>query len=196
MPRRSLAVLVAVVGTGCVSVQPLTVPMTWKPTDNPVDVRQAEPRGLIDQRFQVLPLSDTRETRSVIGRNIQNPQTPVDITTNSDIGAWCAEQMQRVLGQSGANVVTANPTLILSGDVAEFRVTEDTDYIARVVMRVSLASPEGKTIWKANIAGNARRWGRTFQVENYFEVLSDAFLHAVEDMYRDEGFRAAVKSPH
>jgi hypothetical protein len=57
-----------------------------------------------------------------------------------------------------------------------------------------LKNRSGGTLWKGTVAGAAKRWGKSYSEDNYFEVLSDAYLRALQELFQDEEFRAAVRA--
>ena len=43
------------------------------------------------------------------------------------------------------------------------------------------------------MAGTAKRFGRSYQPENYYETLSDAYLDAIQGLLNNEGFKKAMQ---
>ncbi len=51
---------------------------------------------------------------------------------------------------------------------------------------------EGNTLWKGLASGEATRFGRSYKIEDYYEVLSDAVVNTVSSMLRSAEFRKAL----
>ena len=54
---------------------------------------------------------------------------------------------------------------------------------------------DGKTLWNGLASGEATRFGRSYQAENYYEVLSDAVVNTVSSMLQAADFRKAMSGP-
>jgi hypothetical protein len=51
---------------------------------------------------------------------------------------------------------------------------------------------DGKTLWKGLASGEATRFGRSYKVEDYYEVLSDAVVNTVSSMLQAADFQKAI----
>ena len=60
------------------------------------------------------------------------------------------------------------------------------------VSRAERLNQDGKTLWNGLASGEATRFGRSYQAENYYEVLSDAVVNTVSSMLRSAEFRNAL----
>ncbi len=113
------------------------------------------------------------------------------MTTSDRVTDFCTREFRDVLGQYGLKVVPADGDVVIDGEVLEFMVTEKSRYEGAVRLKVSVRR-HGAVAWTGTESGNSSHWGRSYKAENYYEALSDAFLQAVENTLRDEGFRKAA----
>jgi hypothetical protein len=51
---------------------------------------------------------------------------------------------------------------------------------------------DGQTLWSGNASGEATRFGRSYKLENYYEVLSDAVVNTVSSMLQSAEFQQAL----
>jgi hypothetical protein len=93
---------------------------------------------------------------------------------------------------AGLKVVDSGETAIVKGEVKQFFVTETKTYEAEVRVLVTVTDTSGKALWSGTSDGSAHRFGRSYAMDNYYEVLSDAVLAAVASLLKDEGFQNAA----
>ena len=174
--------------TGAHAAKPLiNVPLVWKPTTQISIPVEQNPTALI----QVLPLTNSSDNPTLIAENREDPK-PKPVTTSDDVGKFTATQMQFVLKQFGWKVTDQSPDLILSGEVQRFFVAETDTYDASVVLHITAKTPEGKVVWDGTTSGSAKRFGRSYKLENYYEVLSDSIIDATSALARSPDFHNAV----
>jgi len=51
---------------------------------------------------------------------------------------------------------------------------------------------KGNTGWLSVASGAAKRWGRSYKAENYYEVLSDSLLEAVFKLLKSDKLHDAL----
>jgi hypothetical protein len=61
-------------------------------------------------------------------------------------------------------------------------------------MQLTLVDRDGNTIWKGLASGEATRFGRSYRVDNYYEVLSDAVVNTVSSLLMSAEFRKAFSA--
>jgi hypothetical protein len=49
-----------------------------------------------------------------------------------------------------------------------------------------------RTLWSGLASGDATRFGRSYKLENYYEVLSDAIVNTVNSMLQSADFLKAL----
>ena len=59
-------------------------------------------------------------------------------------------------------------------------------------MHVAVVDRSGKTLWSGSASGDATRFGRSYKLENYMEVLSDAVVNAASSMLQSAEFQKAL----
>ncbi|HTP27441.1 MAG TPA: hypothetical protein VMK12_17540 [Anaeromyxobacteraceae bacterium] len=172
---------------------PYNVRLGWKPTDDLSPATNAL-GGLLGKRsVRLTTFADGRQERGLIGRNIENPDRPIEVLTSDDVGLWATARMSDLLRKSGIEIVDSPRALVLGGKVTEFFVNEGQVYKGKVTLLVTLTG-SGRLLWKGVAAGQSSRWGRSLSEDNYREVVSDAYVKAVEALVSDEGFQAAVRA--
>ena len=169
------------------------IPLVWKPTSQIGAAGAIDLTGIGQTRVQIKALTDSREDASLIAENREH-KTAKPVTTKDNVAAWCAERLKTLLGQFGLNVVDGQPDLIITGEVKRFFVEETTTYKGDVGLRIEVLTKDGRSIWSGMTGGTATRFGRSYKAENYYEVISDSFLEAVQNLFKNEGFRGALKT--
>jgi hypothetical protein len=188
---RCVALLVVLLLSGCATGRLENVPLVWKPTSglgagghiDLADVRAA--------KVKVAPMTDSRQTPKLIGEN-REETTPRTVTTRDNVAAFVTARFKILLGNAGLDVVDSGETATIKGEVKQFFVAETSTYEAQVRFLITVTDPSGNPRWSGVIDGNARRFGRSYSAENYYEVLSDAVVTAVASLLADEGFLKAV----
>ena len=57
--------------------------------------------------------------------------------------------------------------------------------IAFVAVLITVQDAGGKELWSGLVTGEAKRWGRSYNEENYMETLSDALVRAIDGFLSD-----------
>jgi len=70
----------------------------------------------------------------------------------------------------------------------------DLDLQLQVEVQLTVVDRDGNTIWKGLASGEATRFGRSYKIENYYEVLSDAVVNTVSSMLRSAEFRRSCRA--
>jgi hypothetical protein len=148
--------------------------------------------NLAPNRFKVLPLVDKRPDPKQIGVNIQKPAHPLPVTTKDDVSAWATERFEHILRGQGFNLVAADPTVAIKGEILKFGVTEAGVFNGEVELGIVAETPKGESIWQGTLSGKSKRWGRSNALENYYEALTSAFLDAARKLAEEPAFVAAL----
>ncbi len=168
------------------------VPLRWKPTNSAAEVLNDASRTFKEKKVQVLPFTDARDDKALIGRNTED-EKPRDVTTKDDVGAWCAARLTDLLKQAGVPVVTEGADVVLSGEVTRFMVEESNRYRGTVALRISVRDASGKELWRGTVSGDNDRFGRSYKEDNYLETLSDSLLAAAGGLFTDPDLRSKVQ---
>ncbi|HLO24927.1 MAG TPA: hypothetical protein VK187_02350 [Geobacteraceae bacterium] len=193
MTKKLLAVTLlaaASITCGCAPSLHTDVPLVWKPTS---DIYSGSPTltGMYAEKFKVLPFVDQRSNKTEIAKNIEDGREK-PVTTKDDVAAWCTDKFKAIFKQYGLAVVDDHETVTVKGEILNFYVTEDNLYRSNVGIRVTAERPKGKVLWQGLISGNAKRFGRSYSLENYYESISDAYLEAVSGLLNNQEFKNAM----
>lgn len=169
------------------------VPLVWKPTSDPYADLSGSSPTFPDHRFKVIPFSDNRENKTEIARNVESSD-PKLVTTKDDVSQWCTARFKEILQLQGFNMVETGETVQLRGEVVQFHVLEDTRYKGTVGLKITAETPDKGRIWQGLVTGTVKRFGRSYSQENYYETLSDAYLEAVQNLFKDESFVKALQA--
>ena len=145
-------------------------------------------------RIQIEALLDARRNPTLIGENREDADEGkiLPVTTSDNVAAWCTDRLRYLLEQLGFDVVETEGDVIITGEVRRFFVAETNTYEGDVGLKIDVKSKEGKMLWSGLANGVANRFGRSYKLENYYEVISDSLLDAVQKLANHPNFRRAV----
>jgi hypothetical protein len=143
--------------------------------------------------IQFLPFQDLRSNKELIGEN-QEDDKPKPVTTTDDVGAFVATHMRELFAHAGLKTVDSDGDVIIKGEIMQFYVMETSTYKAEVGVHLTVVDRAGKTLWAGLASGDADRFGRSYKLENYYEVLSDAIVNTVSSMLDSTQFQSALSS--
>jgi hypothetical protein len=165
------------------------VPLQWKPTSS------LSLGGMIAElphnSIQFETFTDARENRQLIGQNREDKE-PKPVTTTDDVGAFVSTHMRELFNKAGLTTVDSGGSVIIKGEVKQFFVDETDTYRGDVVVHLTVVGPNGATLWSGSAPGDATRFGRSYKLENYYEVLSDCVVNTVSSMLRSDEFEKAI----
>lgn len=200
---RLKALLTATLAGGLLFAVPLAartrllenIPLQWKPTTTtaelglpPLDLTRFDGVTVV-----VSPFVDNQPDPQKIGENREEEKDPAKpVTTSDNVGQFLAERTEDFIRDLGLSVSRTGGTSVVAAEVVRFFVAETQTYEADVKLKVSIYAPDGKVRWSGMAVGSAKRFGRSYKAENYYEVLSDAFLDAMAHVFRQEAVVAAL----
>ena len=192
--RRGARVLsAALVVTGLAVAAPKlleNVPLQWRATSElRLGAVQMAATPIQFEMFQ-----DKRPQPDRIGENLEDDK-PKPVTTADDVGAFVGTHMRELFRQAGLNTVDSNGGVIIRGEVTQFFVRETSTYHAEVAVHLSVVGADGAKRWSGTATGDAARFGRSYKLENYYEVLSDAVVNATSSMLQSAEFQKALGAP-
>ena len=164
------------------------VPLEWRPTS---DLNLATMQ-LPNVSIQFDTFQDVRANKEMIGENREEEDKPMPVTTKDDVAAFVSSHMRDLLNKAGFKTVDSNGTVTLKGEVTQFFVRETATYKSEVAVHLTVISSNGKTLWSGLASGDATRFGRSYKLENYYEVLSDAIVNTVNSMIQSAEFQRAL----
>jgi hypothetical protein len=163
------------------------MPLQWKPTSELAS-------GTTDMdatpiRFEAF--QDVRNDKEKVGENLEDAQ-PKLVTTTDDVGAFVSSHVRDLFDRAGLKIVDSDAAVTIKGEVRQFFAKETSTYNSQVEVQLTLVDRDGNTIWKGLASGEATRFGRSYKIENYYEVLSDAIVNTVSSLLRSAEFRKAL----
>ena len=165
---------------GCAPKLHTDVPLIWKPT-NDLYSGSSTLTGMYSEKFTVLPFVDLRGNKKEIAKNIEGNKEK-SVTTKDDVALWCTDRFKTIFQQYGLAVVDNQGTVTLKGEILNFYITENNLYRSNVGIRLTAEGLNGRILWQGLITGNAKRFGRSYSLDNYYESISDAYLEAVSGL--------------
>jgi len=108
------------------------------------------------------------------------------------VGAFVSTNIRRLVDQAGVRTVDSNGEVMIKGEVRKFFVREESTYKSTVEIHLTVIDQNGKTLWNGLASGDATRFGRSYNAQNYYEVLSDAVVNTVSSMLQAADFRKAI----
>jgi len=189
--RAGLLVLILVVSPGAQAKTATLehVPLMWKPTSQlTLGTMQVSEAPIQFETFQ-----DLRDDKQAIGENSEDDK-PKPVTTGDDVGTFLSRHMRELFEHAGFKTVDSNGAVKIRGEVKRFFVRETNTYRSEVAVHLTVVGRDGRTLWSGVASGDATRFGRSYQLENYYEVLSDAIVNTVSSMLQSTEFQKALAS--
>jgi hypothetical protein len=170
------------------------IPLVWKPTSSLAEYGAIDLTGTSGVKVEVRELADGRENPSLIGENRDKEDKGIvlSVTTAEPVAPFVTENLMRLLGGAGLDAVASGGDVVVSGKVKRFFVLETSTYQGEVTLAIEARTPAGEVIWSGLAAGTAKRFGRTYKSENYYETLSDSLLDAAAKLLQNEAFIKAL----
>ena len=163
------------------------MPLQWKPTSELASgTTDMDATPIRFESFQ-----DVRNDKEKVGENLEDAQ-PKAVTTTDDVGAFVSSHMRDLFDRAGLKIVDSDAAVTVKGEVRQFFAKETSTYNSQVEVQLTLVDRDGNTIWKGLASGEATRFGRSYKIENYYEVLSDAIVNTVSSLLRSAEFRKAL----
>jgi hypothetical protein len=163
------------------------MPLQWKPTSELASGTTDMDATTI--RFETF--QDVRNDKEKFGENLEG-DAPKPVTTTDDVGAFVSSHMRQLFDRAGLKTVDGDAAVTIKGEVRQFFARETSTYNSQVEVQLIVVDRDGNTIWKGLASGEATRFGRSYKIENYYEVLSDAVVNTVSSMLRSAEFRKAL----
>ena len=163
------------------------MPLQWRPTSQLASgTTDMDATSIRFEAFQ-----DARNDKEKVGENLED-DSPKPVTTNDDVGAFVSSHMRQLFDRAGLKTVDSDAAVTIKGEVRQFFARETSTYNSQVEVQLTVVDRDGNTLWKGLASGEATRFGRSYKIENYYEVLSDAVVNTVSSMLRSTEFRKAL----
>jgi len=163
------------------------VPLEWRPTSR----LQLGAMQMSQAPIEFETFSDARPDKEAIGEN-REEEKPKPVTTTDDVGAFVSSHMRELFDRAGLKTVASGGTVIIKGEVRQFFVRETSTYKSTVAVHLMVVARDGRTLWSGVASGDATRFGRSYELEDYYEVLSDAIVNTVSSMLQSAAFQKAL----
>jgi hypothetical protein len=186
--RVSVGFLAVALGSIAVAAPLVNVPLRWKPTS---DLRLGATE-MTAAAVQFEPFQDARQTPEKVGENREDDDKPKPVTTSDDVGAFVSTHMRDLFSQAGVKTVDTGGDVVVKGEVRQFFVRETHTYKAEVSIHLTVVGRDGTTFYSGVASGEASRFGRSYLLENYYEVLSDAVVNATSSALQNVEFQKAL----
>ena len=166
------------------------VTLVWSPTSSlqSFDLPPLNLTPFQGVQIAVAPFTDARPDKAVIGVNTED-RAPKFVKTNQDVSAFVTAHTKDLLKSLGLPVVdlAEGSPIVLSGEILRYGVNEKDTYSGDVRIKLTIRHGQ-KVVWEGLAMGHASRFGRSFKLENYQEVLSDSLMEAVARQLADSTF--------
>ena len=186
-----LCLFLLIATVGCAAKLHMDVPLVWKPTNDTYVIVTSNLANLYSKKLSIKSFTDKRDNIFEIGMYVEDDKN-LAVTTKDNVAIWYTEKFKAIFHQYGLNIVESNPDVILNGEILHLYVTEDKLYNASAGLKITALDPAGNILWQGVTSGTAKRFGRSYKLENYYESLSDAYLEAVQGLLKDNGFIKAL----
>jgi hypothetical protein len=187
LARITLLVVAATFAAQAHAALLVNVPLKWRPTS---DLRLGAAQ-MSQAPVQFDAFHDVRADKHAIGEN-REEDTPKPVTTDDDVGAFVGTHIRELFNQAGLKTVDSNGAVTIKGDVTQFFVRETSLYRSEVAVHLTVVGRNGKVLWSGTASGEAKRFGRSYELEDYYEVLSDAIVNTVSSMLQSAQFQKAL----
>src|SRR4051812_36273600 len=170
---------------------PVTVPMEFRP-EHSDPLTGSLNAG--DVKVYLDPVADRRDDKETIGKNIEG-STPVPVFSS---GKTPPEFVHDVLADElkhfGVDMVEAPEAAdrIITVDLTRFFVEESNNYKAEVKATASVKDKGGRQLYKGQIGGDGKTFGRSLNPANYQQTLSDATRRTIGSLFSQAKFQEAI----
>jgi hypothetical protein len=163
------------------------LPLEWRGVSGNPKPTQPVEDALAKIPVRLAPFADIRTDKKAVGWYEDDGYV---VRTIDDVPTYVTSHVREMLGTAGAKLDDRAPTTI-AGTIMEFGCTEGGLFNGHVRMRVAVTRPDGSP-WEKVYEGRSKRWGRSHNIENYNEALSNALSDATRSMIQDAAFATAL----
>lgn len=172
----------------------IDVPLVYKPrdTDPTPMVRLA---GGAKATVAVAAAVDKRDDVKLIGKNTESSSERPVIGTGGSVAELVTKVVRQQAKSAGLTVpddASAAGGFTLATEVQTFEVIESGTYKGTVAVNFKLTDSAGKPVYDRAFSGDAGNYGKSKSAENYQETYSDSLKKAVNQLFADADFKAAL----
>lgn len=193
---RHTLVLAALLAFPLAAKAPLAdVSLAWKPTQTvtTMGLPAVSLMPFQGKSFTVAPFTDGRKDPALIGENREGEKKGriLAVTTKDNVPEWITSQTRRFVSNLGLPLAEAGASRAILGEVESFFVAEGENYLGDVRIKIQVQK-DGKTVWTGLAMGAAKRFGRSYKLDNYQETLSDSLQEAWIGLMKNQEFLNAL----
>ncbi len=167
--------------------------LKFRPTSSLADYDNLDLSGLSSLSISFGDFIDEREDKELIGENREDEEKGkiLPVTTATPVSEFLKETFSKLFKDIDLKVSEGSPKTI-EIKIIKFFVEERNLYKAEVWLDVKLKKGN-EILWEDRIMGSAKRFGRSYKLENYLEVLSDAIIDCFASLFQNGKFTRALK---
>jgi hypothetical protein len=163
------------------------LPLQWRGVSS-----SPKPSSQVEAAFskvpvRIAPFADIRTDNKAVGWYEDDGWV---VRTVDDVPTYVTAKVREILQSAGAKVDDQAGTAV-EGTILEYGVTEGGLFRGSVRLRV-VVKRAGGAPWEKVYEGTSKRWGRSHDINNYNETLSNALHEATRKMIQDEAFATAL----
>lgn len=169
------------------------ISLKFTPTSSLADYENLDLSGLSSVSISLGNFIDERENKELIGENREDEDKGkiLQVTTAIPVSDFLKEVYKKLLKDVGIKIVDGSQK-ILEVNIVKFYVEERNLYKAEVWLDVKLKK-DGYLIFSERVMGSVKKFGRSYKLENYLEVLSDAIIDGFASLFQNGKFTKALK---
>ncbi len=167
----------------------ISTPLVWKPTSTlAASTERINLTPFINQKIALLPLVDNRKDKGLLGENREKSVVRF-VSTSDAVAPYISAKLLALMVESGLPISdkVEGANIVISAELLRFNVIEKDTYEGELRAMLQVRSGE-KLVWKGLAVGRTTRFGRSYKLENYHEVLSDCIVEAVSRLLSDPIF--------
>lgn len=167
----------------------ISTPLAWKPTSVlSASTEKINLAPFANQQIALLPFLDNRKDKGLLGENHEKAVVR-SVSTPDAVAPYVSAKLLGLMKEAGLPVSdkAEGANLVISGELLRFSVIEKDTYEGELRALLQIHAGD-KLVWKGLAVGRATRFGRSYRLENYHEVLSDCLIEAVSRLLSDQVF--------
>lgn len=170
------------------------VDLKYKPTSSLADYDNLDLSGLYNVSISLGDFIDEREDKNLIGENREDEEKGkiLPVTTATPVKDFLKDVFSKLFRDTGIKINESSPK-VLEVRIIKFFVEERNLYKAEVWLDIKLLKGE-TVLWEDRVMGSAKRFGRSYKLDNYLESLSDAILDSFASLFQNRKFLDAIKN--
>lgn len=193
LKRFVFVALLAASGSAMASKDLSNIPLVWSPTQSFAEFGAVDLNGISNVKVQINGFTDVRKNPALIAENHEkNPARQV--TTKDNVAAFLTDHVKDTFTKAGLNVVDSGGDVVVSGEIRDFFVNENDQYVGNVTVYVTVTNTAGKVLWQGVAGGGSTNFGRSYKADNYYETLSNSVLKLSNSLLSSQGFHSALQS--